>query len=218
MDKLIRWLSLLFSVYSPIYDVMASLQWLLLRGRGKLVLAVGTFIITATCLYAPASVRTSILLSIAVVIMMTMILQTIWTWAMNHRTLSLLVVCPLHPALRSRIHRATGIELAGDLYEVHVSPRKVKELLHDQKEIVRRTRQDAEIITHQCLAAGRPFAITGVTYTDAFGRVGYRAVKHLLKEVYNGAFPIRFGQRLLYPGKSWSVFIWTNRELVSRPA
>jgi hypothetical protein len=213
LDKLTRWLSLLFSVYSPAYNVVAVFEWLLLRGRGRLVLLLAILsILTGVSLFVPPMAQEPILASMVAVLLLAFVLQVAWTWAMQHYTLSLLACYPLHPALRSRVRRATGFTPVGDLYEVHVSPRAFKVIAQDYREIVRRTQQDAKVITHRCLERGQHFAITGVTYTGGFGRVGYHAVKHLLQEAWCGPFSPRLGQRLLYPGKSWSGFVWTTRE------
>ncbi|MCL6633549.1 MAG: hypothetical protein K6T63_13075 [Alicyclobacillus herbarius] len=210
-DRLTRWLSLLFSVYSPLYNVMAFLEWLMLRVRGRVVLLLTVPVLEGVSLFVPSTVQEPILASMGVMLLLAFMLQVAWARAMEHYTLSLLACYPLHPALRSRVCRFTGYTPGGDLYEVHVSPKAFKAIESDHREIIRRTQRDAERITLHCAERSRQFAISGVTYTGGFGRVGYHAVQHLLQEAWCGRFPPRFGQRLLYPGKSWSGFVWVNR-------
>ncbi len=217
MDTLVRGLSLLFSTYSPLYNTMALFQWLLFRKVGRIVLLGG--LVTIECglewkLQNPI-VPCLILFGL---FLLGFTLQRLWSWSTRHYTLSLLTFYPLHPWLRKCIYKKTGYFPTGDLYEVHVTDsrlqsiakktgKKTREFL---QEIVRCTKADSQHVTEKYLVLGRPFAIIGVTYTDSFGRVGYRSVRHRLQQVCYDDWIPRLGQRLLFPGKQWWGFVWIN--------
>lgn len=203
MKRTIQILSLLFSVYSPLYAVGV----ILLRvDRGSLRYAWGLvlFLLISFVLYGEtgiAFVGGSLLLYVS--------LHHVWVrLARPYSGQTSLSVYPIHPWLRRRITKLTGYRPVGvELYEIHIDPTLLK---HAENKVQAGVKvlHDAKHFTEELRKSPAPTSVVGTTYEAKLAELATSGARKNIKKTVHIPNVCPLGSKFLYPKKEWDTFIW----------
>lgn len=202
-DRTMRLLSLLFSVYSPLYPFYAITLRTLVR-MDKLLM--GAFILVPLIVYALVG-RTGF----AVYLVLCLIylgLQTLWVrFAKEYSIGHGITVYPIHPILRRRISRLVAYTPDGtQLYEVHIDPKLTKNM-NNPTRVGMTVVHAARILTSQLSQKDWSTSVIGTTYVPELAQIATRSAKKYIRATTRRSVcPI--GSKWLFPKRQWDTFIW----------
>lgn len=225
IDTLIKTLSLVYSVYSPVYPLVAvMLRLLSRRERKKMVAIFIAFVIAAivvdflAVLVKNASRHVNIVHDGLAIIYIPIVLfigtHSLWVYLAKHqyRVDEALVAYPLHERLRPWIARTIGyVPVGKQLVELHIDPALIKQVEKDDMDHVRagvKVAHAARHLTTSLLALNATASVIGTTYEPRLAETATLAVKkHLHSRIDRpGVCPL--GERRLFPNKTWDTFVW----------
>ncbi|MCF8567431.1 hypothetical protein LLE49_22185 [Alicyclobacillus tolerans] len=204
-QNLIKGLSLLFSVYSPLYPADALLLRLM-KGRYAIAWAVG---LSMLILLLDGIFGEGTGFTVAILLLSYITLHNVWTFLLKrYGRFGSLMVYPIHSWLRTRVQRMTGYRLKGtQLVEIHIDPiltKRVKSNVQAGLMIAR----DAKRMTQKWTASGETVSVVGTTYEGRLAEVATTKALRNVKRTIRKPGKCPWGSKLLYPNKSWETFIW----------
>ena len=202
-ERLIKKLSLLFSVYSPLYPVDA----ILLR-INRNPYSYGMGLAFALLLVFFLFGRETELFILAFLLTY-VVLHNVWTSLVKRQAVyESLTVYLIHPWLRRHIERLLGYRLSGEqIYEIHIDPSLTRRIdnpvqagllvSHEAKQLTKWLQeQDTEV------------SVIGTTYVPRLAETATVAAKRNLRTTVRRPGHCPIGSKILYPNKSWDTFVW----------
>lgn len=203
-DRVMTGLSLLFSVYSPLYLVDALVLRALARRDKLMLLALTCLLFLSMGLFG----RTGFL-GFSMFFIGYVALQDLWTrLAKRYYSYGSVTAYPIHPALRPQVMRLTGYRPKGNrLYEIHIDPQLLRRVSSGVQAGVM-VLHDAKRFTKKLADQQSPVSVVGTTYESRLAQTAtFGARKNLKKTVHkSGTCPL--GSKVLYPKKQWDTFVW----------
>ena len=188
----------MFSVYSPVYPIAAIWEWCVETWIGRLCLF-GTFLLCGI-VYAPLGYDL-IILYCALYFFYSLWMASIKT---ESKGLNVFFLYPLHPWLKGRVQKLTGITASDELCEMHARSSKMKKL--SSRKIVLSIRNDCKTIEENFMP-DHTVTIAASMYADSFADIGFRVTENFreLKRIQGLS---AFGQRILSRNKKWETRVW----------
>lgn len=193
-----KYLSLLFSVYSPAYPIAALWGWCIETWLGRACLL--SLFLVCGVLYSPLGYDLLVLYCVLY------FLYSLWMASIKTESkgLEVFFLYPLHPWLKKRVQRLTGVTASDELCEMHVRSNKMKKL--NPRKIVLSIRNDCKTI-EETFMPDHTVTIAASMYADSFADIGFRVTEnfHELKRIQGLS---TFGQRILSQNKKWETRVW----------
>lgn len=201
-ERTTKILSLLFSVYSPLY--LASVILIKINRSPKYGVGVGLSLLLIDALFG----QTTGYIVIGIFLLY-ITLYTLWIWLIQKNTrLGSLYAYPIHPWLYRRVDYLCGYHPMGhELYEIHIDPKLLKRVpdtiqagvmvLHDAKHFTAELKQKKESTS-----------VVGTTYEGKLAKVATSGARKNIKSIVHKQGVCPPGSKLLYPQKEWDTFIW----------
>lgn len=203
-DRVMTGLSLLYSVYSPLYLVDAFLLRALAR-RDKLMLVVLTCLLFLSLgLFGRMGVLVLSMFFVGYVA-----LQDIWTrMAKRYYSYGSVAAYPIHPALRPQVTRLTGYRPKGTrLYEIHIDPQLLRRVTNGVQAGVM-VLHDAKRFTTKLRDQETSVSVIGTTYEARLAQTATFGARKNLRETVHKSETCPLGSKVLYPKKQWDTFVW----------
>lgn len=202
-ERLIKKLSLLFSVYSPLYPVDA----ILLRiNRNPFSYGMGLAFALLLLLFIFGR---GTVISVIILLVGYIVLHHVWTYLLKQsRPYESLTVYPIHSWLRRRIERLVWYRPLGhQIYEIHIDPSLTRRIdnpvqagllvSHEAKQLTKWLKEhDTEV------------SVIGTTYVARLAETATVAAKRNLRTTVRRPGHCPIGSKILYPNKSWDTFVW----------
>lgn len=198
-DRLVRALSLLFSVYSPLYFLSVFLI-LLTQRKSKFYLIP----ILLMLLLVVSKYQNWVAGCFLVLLCVITGLHNLWVWVLRrHYLVGSIFAYPLHPWLYKRVRKITGYtNLSRKIYELHIDSRLSRS--NDGVRAGLRVVKDARRVSRRL--AGQ--TAVGTTYEGALMQTATAHTSLSIKSMKHLPGVSTRGQRILYPHQSWDTFVW----------
>ncbi|WP_258111115.1 hypothetical protein [Alicyclobacillus sp. SP_1] len=205
MERCLRWGSLLFSTWSPLYPGIVPFQLIAENKRRSFVCAIIVVIAAMIVCIAHGGVRWLVAAWLAYIIMGMIVSGLYGRFLQAYNQNQSVSFIPLHPWLERRMVHVTGAwQPSTRVYEVHFQAWQGKEQVHASiQQALDRLPKDASMI------------VVGATYNRLLGRISERALGGLgwAHQVVSAPLPrgIRMQQRwsaLQAKRRPWEVHLW----------
>ena len=203
-DRVMTGLSLLFSVYSPLYLVDAFVLRALARRDKLMLLALTCLLFLSLGLFGRGGLFVFSLSLFGYVA-----LQDLWTrLAKRYYSYGSVTAYPIHPALRHQVTRLTGYRPKGTrLYEIHIDPQLLQRVTNGVQAGVM-VLHDAKRFTTKLRDQETSVSVIGTTYEARLAQTATFGARKNLKETVHKSGTCPLGSKILYPKKQWDTFVW----------
>ena len=203
-DRITRLLSLLFSVYSPLYPIDAL--FIRILGRRDKWGLIGLALLCIAILGFTG--ETGLFIFVVAFSTYGGLIQ-FWTGnSKRYSTCEGITVYPIHAVLRQRITRLTGYKPTGtELYEIHIDPKLVKRVDNPIRAGMLVTRA-AKDVTAELGTMRETVSVIGTTYEARLAAVATAGAKRNLQHTVRRQGVCPLGAKWLFPHRIWDTFIW----------